>query len=106
MEPVKRIDALLSMLQAEPKDVFLNYSLALEYVAEKNFGLAEEQFLRVLNFQADYIPAFYQLGKLYEQQLQNQNALSIFKKGLELAKAQTNNKAINEFSEAIFMLED
>jgi Tfp pilus assembly protein PilF len=106
MERVKRIDALLSMLQTEPTDVFLNYSLAIEYLSETNFGLAEGQFLKVLNFQPDYIPVFYQLGKLYEQQNKSEKALEFYKRGLEFAKAQKNNKAVNEFGEAIFMLEE
>jgi Tfp pilus assembly protein PilF len=106
MERIKRIDALLSMLQTEPKDIFLNYSLAIEYVSENNLGLAEEQFLKVLTFQPDYVPAYYQLGKLYEQKQEVVKALDHFKKGLELARSQKNTKAVNEFSEAIFMLED
>ncbi len=105
MERAKRIDALLSMLQTEPKDIFLNYSLAMEYASENNLGLAEDQFLKVLNFQPDYIPAFYQLGKLYELKQINDKALEFFYKGKDLAKTQGNNKAFNEFSEAIFMLE-
>lgn len=105
MEKLNRIEALLSMLQTEPKDIFLNYSLGIEYAANNTLDLAKEQFLKVLNFKQDYIPAYYQLGKLHEQQ-KPQEALEYFKKGLELAKEQKNNKAVNEFSEAIFMLED
>lgn len=105
MEKLNRIEALLSMLQTEPKDVFLNYSLALEYIANQNIDLAEEQFLKTLHFEQDYIPAYYQLGKLYEQE-QPQKALDYYKKGLEFAKLQKNIKAVNEFGEAIFMLED
>lgn len=106
MERIKRIDALLSMLQAEPKDIFLNYTLGMEYLSENNLNFAEEQFLKVLSIQNDYVPAFYQLGKLYEQKQQNEKAIDILKKGLEHAKTQRNNKAVNEFGEAIFMLED
>ncbi len=105
MEKPNRIDALLTMLKTEPKDIFLNYSLGLEYVASSNLALAEEQFLRTISFQTDYIPAYYQLGKLYEQKQQVQKALEFYTKGLEFAKAQKNTKAVNEFGEAIFMLE-
>ncbi len=106
MERKKRIDALLSMLQNEPKDIFLNYSLALEYVADGNFVLAEQQFLKTLDLQADYIPAFYHIGKLYEQKQDPKRALKFYQSGIEHAKKQGNNKALNEFSEAIFMLEE
>lgn len=106
MERINRIESLLSMLQTEPRDVFLNYSLALEYGATNSFVLAEEQFLKTLSIQEDYVPAFYHLGKLYEQQQKTEAALSCYYKGLEFAKQQKNNKAVNELSEAIFMLED
>jgi Tfp pilus assembly protein PilF len=106
MERVNRIDTLLSMLESEPQDIFLNYSLGLEYVATNNFALAEEQFKKTLNFKPDYIPAFFHLGKLYEQTKNVIEALNCYKQGLEFAKQQKNNKAVNELSEAIFMLED
>jgi Tfp pilus assembly protein PilF len=106
MERIKRIEALLSMLQTEPKDIFLNYSLAVEYIAEGNLELALEQFMKVLDFQENYIPAYYQLGKLWEQKEDAENALNYYRKGLEFAMQQKNNKAVNEFREAIFLLED
>jgi tetratricopeptide (TPR) repeat protein len=106
MEHINRIEALIAMLKAEPKDVFLNYSLGLEYVAEKTLDLALEQFLKVLDFQESYIPVYYQLGKLWEQKEDTENALNYYRKGLEFAMQQKNNKAVNEFREAIFLLED
>jgi Tfp pilus assembly protein PilF len=106
LDRLSRIDMLLEMLNAEPNDVFLNYTLGLEYVAEFNVTNAELQFKIALRLNPNYIAAYYQLGKLYESILKNQEALDYFKLGLEKAKLQKNNKAINEFGEAIFMLED
>lgn len=106
MERINRIEALLSMLQTEPQDIFLNYSLGLEYSANNNFSLAEEQLKKTLGIKPDYIPAFFHLGKIYEQNKNVTEALACYKQGLEFAKEQKNNKAANELSEAIFMLED
>ncbi|MBK7309298.1 MAG: hypothetical protein KBG47_05860 [Bacteroidia bacterium] len=106
MERINRIEALLSMLQTEPQDVFLNYSLGLEYSANNNFSLAEEQFKKTIDIKPDYIPAFFHLGKLYEEIKKTPEALNCYKQGLDFAKQQKNNKAVNELSEAIFMLED
>ncbi len=97
---------IINMLKSEPNDLFLNYTLGLEYVAELSLQDAELQFKKTLEINVNYIPAFYQLGKLFESQLKNTEALHYFKLGLEQAKSQKNNKAINEFSEAVFMLED
>ena len=106
MERLSRIDMIIEMLKNEPNDLFLNYTLGLEYVAELSVLDAESQFKKTLEIDIKYIPAYYQLGKLFESQLKNQEALHYFKLGLEQAKEQKNNKAINEFGEAVFMLED
>jgi Tfp pilus assembly protein PilF len=106
MDRLGRIDMLLELLSKEPNDIFLNYALGIEYVSELNVSDAEKQFKKVLNLNPDYIAAYYQLGKLFESQVKNEEALSFFRKGLDLARKQKNNKSVNEFNEAIFMLED
>lgn len=105
MEPIHRSQLLLQMLDKEPGDLFLNYALGLEYVSESVMDKAEGAFKQVLSLDESYIPAYYQLGKLMEQQ-NSSAALVYFKKGLKVAQEKKDHKAINEFGEAIFMLED
>lgn len=97
---------LQNMLVNEPNDVFTNYALALEYVSEADYKKAEDQFLKVLEIDRKYLPCYYQLGQLKEKTNETNIALEFYKKGLDLAKEQGNNKAINEINEAIWMLED
>ncbi len=106
MERLSRIDMLIEMLKNEPNDLFLNYALGIEYVAELSLQDAELQFKKTLELDVNYIAAYYQLGKLFESQLKIVEALHYFKLGLQIAKEQKNNKAVNEFGEAVFMLED
>lgn len=106
MDRLSRINMLLSLLNSEPNDVFTNYALALEYAAENDFGKAEIQFLKVLEIDKNYLPCFYQLGQLKEKTGEVEIALKYYHEGLDLAKKQANNKAINEINEAIFLLED
>lgn len=106
MDRVSRVDMILSMLASEPDDLFLNYSLALEYVANTDYEKAETAFKKTIHLQNEYVPAFFQMGKLMELQNKNEEALKYYKKGLIFAQQQKNNKAINEIGEAIFMLED
>lgn len=102
-----RIETLKHMLENEPGDLFLNYALGMEYLnVSETLPLAKEQFLKTLMLNSEYVPAFYQLGKLCELLQQREEALTFYQKGLELARIQKNNKAINEFGEALFMLED
>jgi Tfp pilus assembly protein PilF len=95
------------MLEKEPDDLFLNFALGLEYANKTDtIFLAEQQYKLVLSNNDNYIAAYYQLGKLYESILKKTEALEMYLIGLNKAKEQKNNKAVNEFSEAVFMLED
>jgi tetratricopeptide (TPR) repeat protein len=106
MDRLSRIDMLVELLKKEPNDIFLIYALGIEYVAELNLDEAETHFKRTLEINPDYVPSYYQLGKLFESQLKNEEALHYFRTGLEKAKEQKNNRSVNEFKEAIFMLEE
>jgi tetratricopeptide (TPR) repeat protein len=107
MERAGRIEMLLTMLEKEPGDLFLNYALGIEYACDlQTVADAESQFKMVLGLDKNYIAAYYQLGKLFESMLRTTEAIEYYTCGLEKAKEQKNNKAINEFSEALFMLED
>ncbi len=106
MSSLKRLAQLKTMLELEPNDLFLNYSLGLENLAQSNINEAEFQFKKALDLNPDYIPAYYQLGKLFEFKKNTKQAILFFKNGLEKARLVRDFKAINEFGEAIFLLED
>jgi len=97
---------IFDMLLKEPNDVFLNYALAMEYLANNDLEPAEAQLQKTLSIDPAYLPCFYQLGQIWEKMGDNDKALSFYKQGLALAKLQDNRKAQGEISEAIWMLED
>ena len=106
MDKHSRKDQVLEMLKAEPNDVFLNYALAVEF---ESLGLLEEsakQFLRTLEIKPDNFACYYQLGRVNEKMKHEKRALEYFKKGLEIASEKNDKKAINEFNEAIWLLEE
>jgi tetratricopeptide (TPR) repeat protein len=105
MERLGRVDMLLELLENDPQDLFLNYALGLEYAGVLKFNEAQQQFKTVLGLDVNYIPCYYQLGKLCEAQSQILEALSYYKQGLEKAR-QKKDKSVHEFEEAIFLLED
>ena len=106
MERLSRKELLLDMLSKEPKDVFLNYALAMEHLSENDFQLALQQLLNTLAIQCDYLPCYYQIGQVNEKLGDTEKALECYKKGLTLAQQQNNKKAMGELNEAIWMLED
>jgi tetratricopeptide (TPR) repeat protein len=106
MERINRITLLKEFLIKEPNDIFSNYALGIEFFVEQDMDQAIFQFKKVLSLNSDYIAAYYQLGKIFEAQLKNTEALDYYKKGLLIAQIAKDNKSINEFNEAIFLLED
>lgn len=106
MERIDRIALLKEFLIKEPKDIFSNYALGIEYFSEQKIEQAILQFEKVLSLNSNYSPAYYQLGKIFEAQLKNTEAIDYYKKGLLIAQIAKDNKSINEFNEAIFLLED
>ncbi|HQQ94310.1 MAG TPA: tetratricopeptide repeat protein [Bacteroidia bacterium] len=102
-----RLEFLKKMLKEEPDDPFLNYALGLEYLKNShNTILAEIQFRKVTEHDPEYMAAFYQLGKLLQDQTKITEALHYYRLGLEIAEKKKEPKAIAEFLEAIFLLED
>src|SRR5690349_24669452 len=101
MDVSGRLGTLLKMLETEPSDIFLNFALALEYMKNgADSVLAETQLNRVLALDSKYTPAYYQLGKLLENQSRVAEALAVYRKGLEIAREKKDKKA-GEFEEAI-----
>jgi tetratricopeptide (TPR) repeat protein len=101
-----RIAFLINELRSTPNDLFFNYALGLEYDGSSNYRGAVEQFLKVLSIDAEYLAAFYQLGKAYEHIGNSAEALDFLRRGLEIARRKRDAKSVNEFEEAIFLLED
>ena len=63
-------------------------------------------FNSIINSNPDYLAAYYQTGKCYEELRQFKEAQRIYKKGIELAERQNKTKTLNELREALFLLED
>ena len=101
-----RLEQLLSMLEQEPTDEFLQYAIAIEYFSAREFEKALTYFNSIIDSKPDYLAAYYQTGKCYEELKQFEDAKRIYKKGIELAERQNKTKTLNELREALFLLED
>ncbi len=101
-----RLTQLQEMLKTEPNDSFLNYALALEYAKANDVAKAIQLIETLLSKDENYLGAYYQLGKYYEQIQDISKAIATYTKGVEVAKKIKNNKALGELNEALWMLED
>lgn len=106
MDRLSRKDMVLQMLEKEPKDLFLNYALAQEYIGIEDYKNAELQLQKTLELDLAYLPCYYQMGQVKEKLGDNASAIEFYKKGIDLANAQGNRKALGELNEALWMIED
>jgi len=100
-----RIELLKQYLAEDPSDSFSQYALALEYANANNRNDAILLLEQLLNRQPDYLPCYYQLGKLYEIEGRPKQAITTFQKGIEIARKQKNQKTMGELQTALDMLE-
>jgi tetratricopeptide (TPR) repeat protein len=101
-----RLEAIQEMLLEDPHDPFLNYALALEYVNANNIEKATSIIEEIIQRDENYLAAYYQLGKLYEELNLKEKAIETYHKGIEIAKKQNSRKTLGELTEALLMLED
>jgi len=98
----ERIHQLIQFLEEDPKDEFTRYALALEY-QKIDPHKAKEEFDYLLSNHPDYLPTYY-VAAHHSIDLGDQStAEKLFIKGIELAKAQRNQKAQMELQSAYGM---
>jgi Tfp pilus assembly protein PilF len=95
-----RITRILEMLKQEEHDSFLQHALALEYIKIGNDNEAKKLFDNILNREPTYIGSYYHLGKLLERMDKFKEAIHVYEKGMEIAKAANDSHTYNELQAA------
>ncbi|HEY8934554.1 MAG TPA: tetratricopeptide repeat protein [Cyclobacteriaceae bacterium] len=90
-----RLDQLHQFYNDDPTDPFNLYALALEY-QKTNATKAKEFFYQLMKEHENYLPSYYHFGNLLIALEQNDEAVEILKKGIDLAKQQNELKAMRE----------
>jgi Tfp pilus assembly protein PilF len=106
MEAKDRIKILKTMVGKDAKDLFSNYALAMEYNSAGDFKEAQRILEFIIKTDEKYLAAYYQLGKIFEQQNKNSKAVEVYKKGAIIAQSQSNFKTLGEINEALWLLDD
>ncbi|MFA6262379.1 MAG: tetratricopeptide repeat protein [Bacteroidia bacterium] len=92
-----RMEKIQQMLNHSPDDLFLIYALGMEYVGHSDLIAAAIQFRKVLDKDHTYVPAYYQLGLILQEQGHEKEAKEIIAKGLSEASEKKDTRTINEF---------
>lgn len=104
----QRLKTLLKFYEDEPNDPFNLYGLALEY-QKTDRNKSDALFSKLLKEFPHYVPSYYHAAKLKIELKESETALSIYKKGIDVAKQQNEKKAEQElrsaYDELMFELE-
>jgi tetratricopeptide (TPR) repeat protein len=103
---MNRIDKLKEFLESMPNDSFLQHALALEHIKEHNDIEAKVLFETILEREPNYVGSYYHLGKLLERNQNFKEAVNVYEKGMEIAKAMKDNHSYNELQGAYEDLTD
>lgn len=96
-----RISRLKEFLVQSPDDAFLVHALALEYLKAAAWEDAEIYFRKNLSQRPEYVATYYHLGKLCEQQGREEEAITVYERGIESARAAGDMHAMGELRSAL-----
>lgn len=102
---MNRKEQLLSFLKESPEDSFLNYALAQEFISAGNDIEAEKIFNFLLNNDPEYTATYYHMGKLLERKAEKDDAMNMYRKGIEIAKKKGEQHTLSELQSALLELE-
>jgi Flp pilus assembly protein TadD len=105
MNARSRKQQLQEMLAEEPKDAFLRYGLAMEFVSEGNDAEAVRHFEEMFIQTPDYVPAYHQAGQALLRLGRVNEARTTLTQGSHLAARQGNLHAAEEMRGLLDSLE-
>ena len=90
-----------SMLQTEPQDLFLRYCLAVEMQADGESENALAQFDELCRGVPPHVAAFFRRAQLLVELDRIEEARSVLREGIEIARSQNDLHAAGEMSELL-----
>ncbi|HLV52921.1 MAG TPA: hypothetical protein VKY29_02790 [Cryomorphaceae bacterium] len=101
-----RMELIEEMLEKNPEDTYLNFAAALEYKKQGSLKKALATFRKIIKLDPNYLPTYYQVGSLLESFDRVDEAITVYRKGLELAQERKDVTAVGELSEALLILDE
>lgn len=96
-----RIARIKEFLKTSPDDSFLKHALALEHIKLNDDQEARRLFEELLAHEPEYVGSYYHLGRLLERAGKPEEAMAVYEKGMEMAKAAQDKHAYNELQAAL-----
>ncbi len=97
---IDKLTQLLALKEESPKDPFIDYAIAMEHQKAGDLDKALTGFQDLTQKHPNYVGTYYHLGKLLERLDKEEEALSIYEQGIEIAKKIGNKHAQSELETA------
>ncbi len=97
----ERIQKLLAFLENSPNDNFLIHALALEYAKKGDFDTAKHYYETNIRLSPQYVASYYHLGKLFEKQGMDEDAIAAYTQGMQIAREVNDQHAYSELRSAL-----
>lgn len=99
-----RREKLEAMLQAEPGDDFLRYSLAIELDNEGRWEESFALFEGLMRQQPPHVPSFFRCAQMLVRLGRIEEARHMLREGIEIARQQQEFRAAGEMGELLASL--
>lgn len=96
-----RLTELFKFLEEDPNDPFLYYAIATEYVRLADDAKALEYFQIVRSRFPKYVGTYYHLGKLLQRTGKREEAVDVYRDGIDAANDARDRNALRELKEAL-----
>jgi Tfp pilus assembly protein PilF len=96
-----RLESLLKFLEKDTNDSFTRYAIALEYISLGDIEQGIMYLQDVIQRDPGYVTAYQQLGTVYADAGREEDAIDIFRRGIEIARMSGDLHAASEMQDAI-----
>jgi tetratricopeptide (TPR) repeat protein len=100
-----RLRALLNFLVEDPEDPFLRFALASEYVKRDQLQEALKIFSKLIADEPGYVGTYFHLGKLLEKMQRLDEAIAVYRDGIDAATSASDTHAKAELQSALLEAE-
>lgn len=100
-----KIKKLAAYIKKNPDDSFSKFALALEFLKDDQLKKARILFEDIQQKDPKYDGVYYHLGKLYEQSGRQDEALKVYKQGVQVAAENGHQRNTKELKEALAELQ-
>lgn len=99
-----RREQIEAMLADDPQDVFLRYTLAMEYRSEDRNAESLALYRDLMSESPPHVPSHFRAAQLLVDDGEIEDAREILRHGIELAREQDDSHTAAEMSELLQML--